>query len=109
MTENTTMTTPAPATEDHRGRLRALLVECGEFVAALDEIARTDDRRLTDVTRQIRAWRRQLGTVLDTIGVTPSAAGIAAEIRAETGKIPSPFEVAARIIERGQHHQTSAQ
>jgi hypothetical protein len=58
------MATPAPATEDHRGQLRALLVQAGEFVAALDQIAQGNPRREADVISQIAAWHHQLGTAL---------------------------------------------
>lgn len=53
--QETTMTTPIPATDDYRDQLRALLAQAGELGPALDEIARDDRRRLADVTRQLRA------------------------------------------------------
>ena len=59
-----------PAADDHRGQLRALLVQAGELAAALDEIAQDNPRREADVIRQLRAWRRQLGATLDNLGGT---------------------------------------
>ena len=64
------MTTPSPATDDHRGRLRALLVQAGEYAAALDQIAEGNPRREADVISQISVWHDQLSTAL--VGIVTS-------------------------------------
>lgn len=109
------MTNPpdqTPATDDRRGELRQLLAQGADFAAALADIAQDDPRREADVIRQVRAWRRQLGTILDHFAATPAiadqASAISRQIRAE-GKRPSPFEIAARLIEHTDPEDTSTQ
>ena len=58
------MTTPTPATDDHRARLRELLAHAGSYAQALDDIAHDNPRREADVMRQLAAWHARVGALL---------------------------------------------